>query len=74
MIDANDVARISPSIGVLLDKSGDTPIQMAGRLFGLGADQQRAGIPKWAWTGIGVVVGATLMWTYGDKLKAKLGG
>jgi hypothetical protein len=33
------------------------PIGLAGRLLGLSADEQRAGIPGYAWLGIGVGVG-----------------
>jgi len=40
------------------------PIGLAGRLLGLSADEQKAGIPGWAWLtvglGVGVIAGVAL--------------
>ena len=33
------------------------PVGLAGRLVGLSGGEQRAGIPAWAWLGIGVSAG-----------------
>lgn len=63
MIDT--IGTVAATVGPkLLRKSGDTPVTFAGRLVGLGQLEQRAGVPKWAWLGIGTVAGATLMWVF----------
>lgn len=33
------------------------PVGLAGRMLGLSADEQRAGVPGYAWLGVGVGVG-----------------
>jgi hypothetical protein len=33
------------------------PIGLAGRMLGLSASEQRAGVPGWAWLGMGVGIG-----------------
>ncbi len=53
----------------ILERTGDTPGQFAGRLLGLGAEQQQAGIPKWAWLGVGLIAGGAVVWTFGDDMK-----
>lgn len=52
----------------LLRRTGDTPLSFAGRMAGLGAAEQRAGVPKWAWLGVGLVAGASLMWVFRPDL------
>ncbi len=50
------------------------PFSLAGKLVGLGADEQRAGVPAWAWIlagiGVGVLVGYKLAPTARERLKA----
>jgi hypothetical protein len=46
---------------------------MVGRLVGLGADELDVGVPKWAWFGIGLVVGAGVAYTFHSKLERVLG-
>lgn len=68
----NDFERISAVAGgvqPLLERTGESPAVFAARLVGLGRDELRAGIPKWGWAGIGLVVGASLMWAWGDQIK-----
>jgi len=54
------------------ERIDDNPIRLAGRLLGLGAAEQRAGIPGWAWGTI--LVGATLFVgvKYGPEIKKRL--
>lgn len=48
------------------------PLALAGRMIGLGQDEQRAGIPAWAWCaavlGVGVFVGVR----YADEIRDAL--
>lgn len=50
------------------------PLSLAGKLIGLGADEQKAGIPPWAWLtvglGVGVAVGCMLAPRARERLKA----
>lgn len=57
----------------ILERTGDTPGQFAGRLLGLGVDQQRAGVPKWAWFGVGLMAGGALVWTFRDDVQRLAG-
>lgn len=56
-----------PVVQSLLEK--EHPLQLAGKLVGLGRAEVAAGVPKWAWFGVGVVFGATALWVYGDEVK-----
>ncbi len=56
---------------VVTDLGG--PLGMVGRLTGLGADELDAGIPGWAWLGIGVVVGGGLAYTLRDRIQKVIG-
>ena len=56
---------------VVTDLGG--PLGMVGRLTGLGADELEAGIPGWAWLGIGVVAGAGLAYTLRDRIQKVIG-
>ncbi len=75
MIDAlgNLAVNVGPQV---LRRTGDTPLSFAGRLVGLGAREQAAGIPKWGWFGVGMVAGATAMWVFKPELEKvlRLGG
>jgi hypothetical protein len=53
----------------ILERTGDTPMRFAGRILGLGTEQQRAGVPKWAWLGVGLIGGAAVVWVYGEDIK-----
>jgi hypothetical protein len=60
-----DVERIA----VMARKIDANPVRVVGRLVGLGADEQVAGIPGWAWAvllaGGGVLIGIR----HGDQIK-----
>lgn len=64
--------RVSPALERMQQK-GESPLRMLGRIAGLGNAEMDAGIPKWAWLGVGVVVGATVTWVWGDKAKSLTG-
>lgn len=52
---------------------GKNPFALAGRIVGMGDAEMKAGIPKWAWCGIGIVAGVSVMWAFGDKIKSVAG-
>lgn len=56
---------------VVTDLGG--PLGMVTRLAGLGSDELDAGVPGWAWLGIGLVVGAGVAYTFRDKLERVVG-
>lgn len=65
------LAAASAAQSVVTDLGG--PLGMVGRLVGLGADELDVGVPKWAWFGIGLVVGAGVAYTFHSKLERVLG-
>jgi hypothetical protein len=48
------------------------PFSLAGKLVGLGADEQRAGIPAWAWVVAGVGVGIAIGWRLAPAARVRL--
>lgn len=67
------IGKVAAGLMPLVEKSKQSPLQLAARLAGLGQAEMKAGIPKWAWAGVGLVTGATLVWMFGDEIKKKLG-
>jgi hypothetical protein len=59
-------------LGPMMDGSGG-PLGVVGRSIGLGADEIEAGIPGWAWFGIGVISGGIAMYLLRDKAAAFVG-
>lgn len=55
-----------------MQKHRVSPHEVPGRLAGLGAAEQEAGVPKWAWLGIGVMVGIAGTVLFGEKIREKL--
>jgi hypothetical protein len=55
-----------------LDNVGG-PMGLVGRAVGLGADEIDAGIPGWAWLGIGVVAGGIAMYFLRPRVEAFVG-
>lgn len=53
-------------------KLDGNPFSLAGKLVGLGADEQRAGIPAWAWVIAGVGVGVAIGWKLAPAAKERL--
>ena len=56
---------------VVTDLGG--PLGVVGRVAGMGGDELDAGIPGWAWLGIGLVVGAGVAYTFRDRLEKVVG-
>lgn len=48
------------------------PVTLAGKLIGLGADEQEAGIPGWAWMTVALGLGLYLGVRYGSDVRQKL--
>jgi hypothetical protein len=48
------------------------PFMLAGRLIGLSGDEQKAGVPMWAWVSLAFVGGAVATLKYGPQIRAKL--
>jgi hypothetical protein len=53
-------------------KLDGNPFSLAGKLVGLGADEQRAGIPAWAWVLAGVGVGVAIGWKLAPAARQRL--
>jgi len=56
-----------------LDSIGG-PKGFLGRVVGLGTDELDAGVPGWAWLGIGVMVGGMLTYALRDKIERVVEG
>lgn len=48
------------------------PLALAGRMIGLGQDEQRAGIPAWAWCAAAIGVGVFVGVRYSDEIRDAL--
>jgi hypothetical protein len=64
-----NAAAAAEALGPVMDHIGG-PVGLAGRLVGFGADEIDAGVPGWAWFGIGMVAGATAMYFLKDRMEA----
>lgn len=60
---------VAKGLEPILQHTGDSPVQFAGRLLGLGAAEQRAGVPSWGVLGVGLIAGGALVWVFGDDLR-----
>jgi len=56
-----DTADLVGKTGPVVTRLGG-PLGIVGRVAGLGEAELDAGIPGWAWFGVGFVVGATAMY------------
>jgi len=56
----------------MIDNVGG-PLGIVGRVAGLGADEMDAGVPTWAWFGVGVVGGAIAMYFLRPRIEAFVG-
>lgn len=45
------------------------PLRLAVRLAGLGIDEQRAGVPPWAWCAVALGLGVWIGTEYGPRIK-----
>lgn len=48
------------------------PFTLAGRLIGLSGDEQKVGVPVWAWVSLAFVAGGVATLKYGPQLRARL--
>lgn len=48
------------------------PLGLAGKIIGLGQDEVEAGIPWWAWLGVGALVGGVATYALRSKLERVL--
>jgi len=65
-------AEMAEALRPTLDNVGG-PMGIVGRVIGLGGDELDAGVPKWAWLGIGVVGGAIAMYFLRPRVEAFVG-
>jgi hypothetical protein len=63
------VTQAAEVLGPAMDSAGG-PLGLVGRVVGLGADEIDAGVPGWAWFGIGIVAGAGVMYALHDRIEA----
>lgn len=63
------VHNFAPTFEKLADGN---PVQLLGRLFGLGQAEMKAGVPKWAWLLGGVVLGGAAMLVWGAPVRRVL--
>lgn len=50
------------AISAAARKLDPNPLSLAGKLVGFGSDEQKAGIPIWAWVTVGMGIGAAIGW------------
>ena len=65
-------AEFAEAMKPTLDNVGG-PMGIVGRVIGLGGDEIDAGVPGWAWLGIGVVGGAIAMYFLRPRVEAFVG-
>jgi hypothetical protein len=56
----------------VLDGAGG-PLGIVGRAVGLGGDEIEAGVPGWAWFGVGMVAGGVAMYFLRPRIEAFVG-
>jgi len=65
-------ATVAEALGPTMDNVGG-PMGLVGRAIGLGGDELEAGVPKWAWFGIGIVAGGIAMYFLRPRVEAFVG-
>lgn len=65
-------AAAAEALGPTMDSAGG-PMGVVGRFAGLGADEVEAGVPKWAWFGVGIVAGGIAMYFLRPRVEAFIG-
>ncbi len=61
-------AQHAGQVGRLVDNYGG-PMGLAGKVIGLGADEIDAGVPGWAWFGVGVMLGGATAYMLRHKIE-----
>ena len=62
-------ASAAEAFAPMMDRAGG-PLGLIGRAVGMGGDELAAGVPKWAWFGIGIMAGAAGMYFVKDRVEA----
>lgn len=52
----------------LLNRYGG-PLGLAGKIIGLGQEELEAGVPWWAWLGVGMLAGGMLTYSFRGRLE-----
>jgi len=60
-------------VGPIMNRVGETPWSLAGRVLGLGKAEQAAGIPKWGWFTAGLLFGGTAIYFAAPHLPRRSG-
>lgn len=63
-------AVLDKAVGTLL-AADQSPLRIAGRIAGLGADELDAGVPTWAWLTIALGAGIAVGVIYGPAARSK---
>ncbi len=61
LVAANQAAPLLNTVG--------GPVGLLGRIVGLGSDETEAGVPGWAWFGVGCLAGGALVFTLRKKIE-----
>ena len=69
MTSLRGAAQAAEILGPAMDGVGG-PLGLVGRAVGMGPDEIDAGVPGWAWFGIGAVSGAIAMYFLHDRIAA----
>jgi hypothetical protein len=67
-----DAVQVAEVLGPTMQSAGG-PLGLVGRLAGLGAEEVEAGVPKWAWFGVGIVAGGIAMYFLRPRIEAFVG-
>lgn len=73
MIPLDVAAQYASQTGKLVDNYGG-PVGLAGKIIGLGSDELDAGVPWWAWLGVGAIVGGAASYMLRNKIEKVVGG
>jgi hypothetical protein len=68
----DNAAKAAEVLGPAMDGVGG-PLGLVGRAVGMGADEIDAGVPGWAWFGIGVIAGSAVMFFLQPRVQAFVG-
>lgn len=65
-------AQHAGQVGRLVDNYGG-PVGLAGKIVGLGVDEIDAGVPGWAWFGVGLMVGGAASYMLRSRIEKVVG-
>lgn len=70
--EAKAMAAMAGQARGMLDGLGG-PLGLVGRVCGMGQDEIEAGVPGWAWFGIGVMVGGAAVYLMRERIEKVIG-